>query len=91
MIHQIIHKEACDSAAMLSATDDNVNSTSHIAVHIAIASIEPEVEQAICMMIHQVVYPTTYSFIVDNLDTNVKPRFKRKGSKMSNHFITPIV
>ena len=72
---------SCD-VTMPSASDGNIDRTE-------VRHIEPEVERA--MMTHRVMIidPTTFGLMLDNLDTNVNPRFKRKGleNQQSMHYV----
>ena len=71
------------SGNALVADSVDVNVATQIA---ACVSTELEVDQTITT--HQITNATTYSLIIDNLDTNVKPRFKRKcyESEQSLHY-----
>ena len=67
---------------MPPGSDGNIDGTE-------VRHIEPEVGQATMTDRVIIIDPTTFALMFDNLDTNVNPRFKRKGleNDQSMHYV----
>ena len=83
-----------ENVTLVSADHGNVDRTEelrHVATHVSATSTEPvtTTEPRAMVTTPRVINPTTYSLMIDNLDTNIKPHFKRIGSdiEQSLHYV----